>query len=470
MQYTFKINHTNNYITMNTNSEETKVPELKSNYLKMKRKPVLTKNGHYVTMSELILVDKEYDYEKTENTIDFPISIFPKHIQDYINKLHATLKYDISVTSASILFAVATAVGNQKKIQVKLKWETNPNLWIAVVGRKGTAKSHMMKAAIDPLIKADKVSNEAYKNDLKIWNSLNVEERAAKEAPTKKKFLTNDVTVEGLLKTLERNPKGLGLFKDELRGFFEDMTRYSSNSIGFWLSVFNGGSWEKERVNAETPSVDDICISILGSIQPGVLNKLASNNTENGMIDRWLYVPSNNKICSKTLEDITEEEEHSYDVFINDILKRLDDERFIKWGNNAKDEWLLSSNNLTTLIDDDGFSIQLQEYFSKLDAYLPRFILLIALMNGSNTVEVTHVKKAMDLVIYFIMSANNIFTGFENTTTIQSIFDSSKAKNKQDKAKALLTHMPNMTKKEIAKEIGCTVDTVYKAEEKLHKP
>ena len=432
------------------------------------RKPVAPKiEGRFVPKTKLVSVKEVYDFVRGEEIVEFPLSIFPQHIQSYINKLHDTLKYEKSVVAASILFAVATSIGTQKKIRVKLKWETNPNLWIAVVGKKGTAKSHMMKAAIDPLLKKDRNNNKLFKEALRKWELLSKEEQAEQPKPTKKKSITNDVTVEGLLKTLEQNPNGLGLFKDELRGFFEDMTRYSANSRGFWLSVFNGGSWEKERVKDETPSVDDICISILGSIQPGVLNSIASNNTENGMIDRWLYVQSNNIRHPRALDDITEEEEQKYELFIESITKNLGKEKYLSWGENAKDEWLLHSNLLIDLMSADNFTVQLQEYLSKLDVYFPRFILIITLMHGSNIIEVDHVHKAIDLVIYFIESARNVFTGFENTTTIESIFRKARASNKQEKAIALLDHMPNMSKREIAEVIGCALITVYKAEEKM---
>lgn len=59
--------------------------------------------------------------------------------------------------------------------------------------------------------------------------------------PTKKQFIANDITIEALVDLHQQNDISVGVFKDELAGWFKDMNKYKPGSdLEFWLSTRAG--------------------------------------------------------------------------------------------------------------------------------------------------------------------------------------------------------------------------------------
>ena len=93
------------------------------------------------------------------------------------------------------------------------------------------------------------------------------------EAPTARRYLVNDATVEKLGELLHENSNGLLQFRDELNGFLRSMDRQGHESDrGFYLESWNGfGSYTYDRIGRGTIVIPNICLSIFGGIQPGPL-------------------------------------------------------------------------------------------------------------------------------------------------------------------------------------------------------
>jgi Rps23 Pro-64 3,4-dihydroxylase Tpa1-like proline 4-hydroxylase len=65
----------------------------------------------------------------------------------------------------------------------------------------------------------------------------------------------------------------VGVFKDELAGWFKDMNKYREGSdLEFWLSCWSGKAISLNRKTAKSSFVDKPLISVLGGIQPSILN------------------------------------------------------------------------------------------------------------------------------------------------------------------------------------------------------
>ena len=82
--------------------------------------------------------------------------------------------------------------------------------------------------------------------------------------------------------------------------WFKNFNRYNKGSEEqFWLSVWSGKAIRINRKTTEPTYITKPFISVIGTIQPGVLNDLADNRTENGFLDRLLFVAPEN--LTKTL-------------------------------------------------------------------------------------------------------------------------------------------------------------------------
>lgn len=70
---------------------------------------------------------------------------------------------------------------------------------------------------------------------------------------------------------------------DELASWFKNFNRYNKGSEQeFWLSVWSGNTVKVNRKTSDQYNIPLPFISVAGTIQPGVLNELADNRTENG--------------------------------------------------------------------------------------------------------------------------------------------------------------------------------------------
>jgi hypothetical protein len=108
--------------------------------------------------------------------------------------------------------------------------------------------------------------------------------------------MINDATSEKIAEILSRDPSGSLNVHDELAGWFDSFERYTSGSSrAFYLTCWNGGPFQKDRVakGSRDPSaeihVDNLALSILGGIQPDRLAKLR-DLTSDGLLQRFLPV------------------------------------------------------------------------------------------------------------------------------------------------------------------------------------
>ena len=83
-------------------------------------------------------------------------------------------------------------------------------------------------------------------------------------------------------------PRGMMLIRDELAGFFANMTRYRPGSDRpFWLEAWDGGRHVVERVRRSTV-VEHLLVGVIGSFQPDKLARAFAGD-EDGMASRFLY-------------------------------------------------------------------------------------------------------------------------------------------------------------------------------------
>ena len=207
------------------------------------------------------------------------------------------------------LSALASAIGNTRRIRLKRTWEEPCVLWTAIVADSGTRKSPAYQMAVGHLFReqrellADYQAREKeYRQQLK---QLDTAERKAKEPetlgrqepekPEAKRIICNDTTIEKLAEILEDNPRGLLMARDELAGWFGSFTRYKGGRGGTdlpnWLEMFNAGTIINDRKTGDrkTILVARAAVSVTGGIQPRTLARtLTPELFESGLPARLL--------------------------------------------------------------------------------------------------------------------------------------------------------------------------------------
>ncbi|POZ53373.1 YfjI family protein [Methylovulum psychrotolerans] len=275
-----------------------------------------------------------------------PISITLKPVQAFDGTMlpdaFAVWVQDIARRQASpvdygaigAMVALSSVIGKKGAVQPNKcsDWIVVPNLWGLAIGRASAKKSPALSEVLKPLDRleidgkqqfdAEKSRNDAELMTAKIIRDIaekdaidllkkkdnKAENRAVAEillresadsmaniqAPTRRRFKVNDVTIEKLGELLNENPNGLLLYRDEIAGFLKTIDREDrANDRAFYLECFDGkGRYTFDRIGRGTIDIESTCVALLGGIQPtrlqGYLHHAMNGGSgDDGFIQRF---------------------------------------------------------------------------------------------------------------------------------------------------------------------------------------
>ena len=113
---------------------------------------------------------------------------------------------------------------------------------------------------------------------------------SSQAAPQRKRYITNDPTVEKLGEILAANPRGVMLFRDELTGWLRSLDKDGREpDRSFYLEAWEGnGRFTYDRIGRGTIDITACCVSILGGIQPGLISDYIATAVRGGAGDDGL--------------------------------------------------------------------------------------------------------------------------------------------------------------------------------------
>ena len=359
----------------------------------------------------------------------FPSDVFASKIQEVINETHNALQYPVDFTGCSILFAASVAIGNTYKLKVMNTYVNSSLLYIALVGRAGSVKTHPVNFALKPLIERDK---ENYKNYISAKEKYETIVDMSKEEKSKlaqenlgkpelKQIILTDQTPEALHKVHNINKRGIGLFKDELISWFNDLNRYNKGSEQeLWLQNWSGSFVKINRISRDPIYIAYPFIGVIGTIQPSLLFEIVKDNRGgNGYKDRILFAApgelrkeyfSSNELSQNLIDEysdiiskilLIEEKYDSNDDVYSEIIEFSSEakKRYIEWYNFNAD--LMNE----TVEKEDIVSL-----FSKLEIYVARLALILQTLymaadnDTISSVSLKATEGAIRLVEYFRMT------------------------------------------------------------------
>ena len=345
-----------------------------------------------------------YDFSKVLNFNNyceiFPLEVFTSSMQNLIKELNYSLNFPINYTAAAILSAVSISVGKTMQMKVQNGWFEYGLLYMILSGRAGINKSHPLTFSLKPVLKHDELKKQEYDLaynqyedlidlSLKEKRELNLED--VKE-PKLKQILVSDITPESLQSVHSNNPRGLGLYRDEILGWINSFDRYSnSGELQMWLSIWSSIEARTNRSGRRPIYLNSPFVSIVGTIQNARLPDLNKGNLcSTGFTDRILYTfaEDNNK---KYLND-SELSDSYITYYHNQINKLLNlpvevneqqqvESRVLSFSKSAR-KVFLDWNKYNADLSNAKFTTELQRsIYAKLDSYLPRFILLLQMQH-----------------------------------------------------------------------------------------
>lgn len=307
-------------------------------------------------------------------------------------------------------------------------WLVLPNLWGAIIGRPSMLKTPSMTEAIKPLARLEAEAKAEYEAMLKAHEADLEYAKATRDAlkkemqqaaqnkgkrcfeqikadfadldepepPTPKRYKTNDATVEKLTELLRDNDHGVMLYRDELVGFLASLEKEGRESDrAFFLEAWNGyGSYTADRIGRGTVHTDNLCLSLLGGIQPDKLTAYL-NQMINGLQNDGLYQRLQLMIYPdepKNWRNIDQYPDKEARARVNALFDRLaegylypaptDDQRypvlrFSPKGQQVFNDWLESLQKKLANADDNPL---VTEHLAKYRSLMPSLALIFHLL------------------------------------------------------------------------------------------
>lgn len=359
-------------------------------------------------------------------TIPFPLTVFPPEVQEIIKQTHKCLNFSVDHISSSLLFAASIAIGNSITVEIKNEWVDKAILYIAIVGKPGTNKSAPLKYALRPLFDRDRKELKKYEKLKAAFDeAMKIPAKERKSVPVEpeyKQTVLSDFTTEVLVRQHKINPRGLCVYVDELIGFIKCFNKYrSGNDEQIWTQLYNGGSVIVNRVSSEPLNIEDTCIGVIGTIQPGLLQEFAKGKTESGFVDRWLFAyPDDSEYPKMNNEQLPKEITVCWSGIIDKIYKipYKGNEKPVKLTRDAMDIYAKWFNALAD--QKNVSSSSFAEMATKMERYCIRFSIVLEALKfacGKKTlksISADSVKGGIDLCYYFIGCAQKAKKKFDS--------------------------------------------------------
>ena len=339
-----------------------------------------------------------------DNSIIFPLSVFPMPIRNIVDSLHKYENYQTDFTASAFLTVFAATMGNTWSARFMTGWVSRPIIYMVLVGPPSCGKTPPLRQAIAPLLKLDESYDRVYAKEIRQyrkWERLTARQRKQQsmpeemEIPQRKCHVVVNSTIEALISAMRDNPRGV-----------------------YFLSLFSGTPFKYTRKsNNEYIFLSQPYCSIIGSTQPGMLSTLfGGKRSLNGFSSRFLKVyphisamPSWNETSMP--EEILEEWEH--------IIRKVDGIKppavqegkinsiELSFSSAAKHRLISWKNGVNSRIYSDSESETEKALCGKLETYLIRFCLIIQVMrgicgeSGMDEIDEESARRAIRLTEYF---------------------------------------------------------------------
>jgi hypothetical protein len=326
----------------------------------------------------------------------FPVESLPAPIAEYVTQAAKALGCDPAYIALPVLAVLASAIGNTRTIRLKRGWREPSIVWSATVGDSGTMKSPAYEKAVRYVTRKQKQLLVEYKQLMEDHQARAHQANEGANAPgplprepVLRRVICSDTTIEKLAETLEDNPRGILVARDELACWLGSFIRYKGRNGGTdapnWLELHRAGQIMQDRKTGDrrTIIVYPATASVTGTIQPGTLARaLTADYFDAGLSARLLMAMPDKRPKKWSEIDIDPDVEKDYEDVIDQLLElgfdtdERGEERphALNLSPDAKNRWIAFYDEWASeqaLVDGE-----LAAAYSKLEAYAARFALI----------------------------------------------------------------------------------------------
>jgi Protein of unknown function (DUF3987) len=260
--------------------------------------------------------------------------LIPEPYRTWLSDVSHRMQTPLDFPAVSAIVITGSVVGSGCAMRPKQKdnWEVIPNLWGACIGRPSVVlKSPAMSEAMQLLERLqakfgdqyehekiaaefDSMSSDSILKDIKakldkaakgkrpdgVINTQQIEtlkssylalKQDTPPEPTRRLFKTNETSIQSMTLLQNESPRGILTFRDELTGLLVKWDREDGqDERAYFLEGWNGnGSYTDVKIGRGLTDAKNICISLLGGIQPDKLSRYlyqAMKGNNDGLIQR----------------------------------------------------------------------------------------------------------------------------------------------------------------------------------------
>lgn len=409
----------------------------------------------------------------------FDFELLPEAFKEWVKDVSERMQVAPDFVAVAAMIVTATIVGRKLGIRPKKRddWLVVLNLWGFVVGKPASLKSPALEEARMFLKKLDEKAEEdfraaemEYKMEQAIAEAeqealekhkkklvkqvaenedegkkdelrssleekvLEAEEAPKPEPPTRRRYWTSDATTEKIAELLVENPNGLLAYRDELAGWFQTLGKTGrEGDRQFYLESWNGNnSYQVDRIGRGSFYIPALCLSMLGSIQTGVLSAYVSSACgggldADGLLQRfqlavWPDAPSDYEYVDRKPNE--EARTSAYDAFkaLAKMEGSVDDEDgFIRFSDEAQPIFVEWFTNLNQRINTEPMLEVFEAHLGKYRSLMPSLALLIELVDSggeAQSVGEEATKKAKSWMEYLEQYARRIYFSAEHRSVL----------------------------------------------------
>jgi len=404
----------------------------------------------------------------------FNYGMLPASLHGWIEDIAQRMQCPPDFCAATVIVLAGSLIGRKIAIRPKQHddWQVVVNLFGMNVGRPLLMKSPAMKEVMKPLDRLEIEAKEEYAKAMAEYEAdaflAEAKKKVGKAAlqkavkdggdvqaiaeelaksddapPARKRYRMNDTTVEKLGMVLAENPNGVLIFQDEIISLLRTMDREGhEGDRGFYLCAWSGDSrYTYDRIGRGTLDIEAAIVSIVGSIQPGIVADylraaVAGGRGDDGLLQRfqitvWPDSPSTWQNIDRfpdvdkkntayaalhRLADLVPgDAQAERDNFDRDALPFL---RFDPDAQHLFDEWRFDLENQ---LRDGSEHPAIESHLAKYRSLIPSIAMIIHLLDGGiGPVTADATKKAIEWGDYLESHARRLYASITEAPAISA--------------------------------------------------
>lgn len=358
--------------------------------------------------------------EPAEGAPAFPLDSFPAVVADFVRAVGESVYCPVDYPAVAALAAASSAIGGAFVANVKADFFQGAGLYCALVGDPSVKKSPPVKHVIRPIQKEQSARVEhlrkEYEDNDKALPPVYPEGEG--------ELFVSDVTVEQLGAMLQRQPRGLLLYKPELVGWLLSQNQYKAKGVGadrsFFLEVYDSEPITIHRKNMGDRSiyVAHPCLTMVGATQPEIVREFFERR--DGLAERilWTYPPLLPPRGERWYETPTEltarwscvlENLRSLPMRAPDDTHKRPRAHVLALSGEARSAWEEFTDRLALTIADPDFPPWMRSAYGKFEGTAARLAMILQLLDGASGGEPWYgsellprwVKAAAEMCFYF---------------------------------------------------------------------